>query len=135
MEEQQQEMWAVVELMGHGRTAGRIRASDLGGLLRVDVPVDESYRTEFYGAAAIYSVKVVSEEIARAYASPARAVLSYDEPIVPREQYEAALHLARQDNSQLLRRIRTLEERLTAVNLLPSPPRESDFANMPDIDY
>lgn len=118
-EQQQPEMWAVVELMGHGRTAGRIRASDLGGLLRVDVPCDDSYRTEFYGAAAIYSVKVVSEEVARAYASPARAMLAYDEPIVPREQYEAALQMARQNNSALTQRIRVLEQRLTAISALP----------------
>ena len=126
MEEQQQEMWAVVELMGHGRTAGRIRSSDLGGLLRVDVPTEDDYRTEFYGAAAIYSVKIVSEEVARAYASPARAVLSYDEPIVPREQYEAALNMARSDNNALLHRIRILEGRLTAVNLLPIPADSTD---------
>lgn len=126
MEEQQQEMWAVVELMGHGRTAGRIRLSDLGGLLRVDVPTEDNYRTEFYGAAAIYSVKIVSEEVARAYASPARAMLSYDEPIVPREQYEAALSMARADNDVLLRRIRILEQRLTTTNLLPAPANSTD---------
>lgn len=125
-EQQQPEMWAVVELMGHGRTAGRIRTSDLGGLLRVDVPDGNSYRTEFYGAAAIYSVKVVSEEVARAYASPARAVLAYDEPIVPREQHEAALNMARTDNNALLHRIRILEQRLTAVNLLPAPVDSTD---------
>lgn len=126
MEEQQQEMWAVVELMGHGRTAGRIRLSDLGGLLRVDVPTEDNYRTEFYGAAAVYSVKIVSEEVARAYASPARAMLSYDEPIVPREQYEAALSMARADNDVLLRRIRILEQRLTTTNLLPAPANSTD---------
>ena len=50
MEEKQNEMWAIVELMGHGVTAGIIRTSDLGGLLRVDVPIDgEGYRTEYYG--------------------------------------------------------------------------------------
>ena len=43
------EMWAVVELMGHGITAGIIRTSDLGGLLRVDVPIEDSFRTEYYG--------------------------------------------------------------------------------------
>ena len=39
------EMWAVVETMGHGRTAGLIRTSDLGGLLRVDVPVEDGFRS------------------------------------------------------------------------------------------
>ena len=42
--EHKNEMWAVIELMGHGQTAGIIRTSDLGGLLRVDVPIDDGFR-------------------------------------------------------------------------------------------
>lgn len=119
MEESKKEIWAVVELMGHGRTAGIIRESDLGGLLRVDVPIEDSYRTEYYGNAAIYSVKIVSEEIARAYAMPERDIVAYDEPIVPRAQYEEALRHARQRNENLAYQLETLQRRLTAVNALP----------------
>jgi hypothetical protein len=115
------EMWAVVEVMGHGRTAGIIRASDLGGLVRVDVPVGEGYRTEYYGEKAIFSIKVVSEEIARAYALPEREIGIYDEAIVPRAQYEEALRLARRENQALQHRLSVLEGRLTAVNSLPAP--------------
>jgi hypothetical protein len=114
------EMWAVVELMGHGRTAGIIRTSDLGGLIRVDVPVDEGYRTEYYGEAAIYGIKVVSEEIARAYALPSRDILAYDEPIVPRADYEKALQIARSNAGDMQRTIDELTRRLTAVTALPS---------------
>jgi hypothetical protein len=126
VENTQQEMWAIVELMGHGRTAGLIRTSDLGGLLRVDVPVEEGYRTEYYGAAAIYSIKVVSEEIARAYALPNREIVAYDEPIVPRQQYEEALRLARRNNDALNRQIAELERRLTSVAALPEPELAED---------
>lgn len=114
------EMWAVVELMGHGRTAGIIRTSDLGGLLRVDVPIEDGFRTEYYGESAIYSIKVVSEEIARAYALPQRDIVALDEPIVPRAQYEEALQLARRTNSAMQRQIEELQRRLTAVHALPS---------------
>ena len=124
MEENRNEMWAIVELMGHGRTAGAIRTSDLGGLLRVDVPVENGYRTEYYGEAAIYSVKIVSEEIARAYALPDREIVAYDEPIVPRAQYEEALRIARRQNDSLQHEIETLRFRLTAVNALPSGQEE-----------
>lgn len=113
------EMWAVIDLMGHARTAGIIRTSDLGGLLRVDVPVEDGYRTEYYGEAAIYSIKVVSEEIARAYALPTRNIVAYDEPIVPRAEYEEALHKARNLNNGLQRQIEELQRRLTAVHALP----------------
>jgi hypothetical protein len=119
MSENQNEMWAIVELMGHGRTAGIIRTSDLGGLLRVDVPIEDRYRTEYYGEAAIYSIKAVSEEIARAYAMPDRDIVAYDEPIVPRAQFEEALRQARRKNESLVYQLETLQRRLTAVNSLP----------------
>lgn len=115
----QPDVWAVVELMGHGRCAGLIRTSDLGGLLRIDVPIEDGFRTEYYGAAAIYAIKIVSEEIARAYARPERGVYSYDEPIVPRAQYEEALRLARQENDTARRQIEILSRRLTAIGALP----------------
>lgn len=117
----QVEMWAVVELMGHGRTAGIMRTSDLGGLIRVDVPIEDGFRTEYYGDSAIYSIKVVSEEIARAYALPDRHIVAYDEPIVPRQQYEKALQLARNNASQMQQQIDELTRRLTAVHALPEP--------------
>ena len=119
--ENEREMWAVVELMGHGRTAGLIRTSDLGGLLRVDVPVEDGYRTEYYGQAAIYSIKVVSKEIARVYALPERDILAYDEPIVPRAEYEQALQLAQKHSEGLQRQVDELMRRLTTVKALPEP--------------
>lgn len=126
MQEDRVEMWAIVELMGHGRTAGIIRTSDLGGLLRVDVPVEDSWRTEYYGEAAIYSVKVVSEEIARAYARPEREIAIYDEPIVPRHQYEDALRASRREIDALQHHVRVLEDRLTVIHSLPSGNESSD---------
>lgn len=123
-EETQNDMWAVVELMGHGITAGIIRKSDLGGLLRVDMPVDDYYQTQYYGESAIYSIKIVSEEIARAYARPERGIISYDEPIVPRGQYEEALQKARNINQQLEHKIKVLSRRLTDIASLPEPEYE-----------
>lgn len=79
--------WAVVELMGHARTAGRIEIGGILGLVRVDVPADDTYVTSYYSAGAIYSIKMVSEDIARAY-KPGPQVLSYDIPIVPRSMYD-----------------------------------------------
>lgn len=129
MEENQVDMWAVVELMGHGRTAGIVRTSDLGGLLRVDVPVEDGYRTEYYGAAAIYSIKVVSEEIARAYARPDRSVIAFYEPIVPRAEYEAALQQARLENRRLERINDVLRERLVSMPALPDFDDEDEAAS------
>ena len=118
------EQWATVELMGHAQTAGHIsRPSDWGGLLRVDVPLGKNgdYRTEFYGLAAIYSVKLVSREIATAYAQPSRDVVAYDSPIVTREQHEAVVERLQRQGYELAEKVRELERRLTAVNSLPAP--------------
>ena len=122
--ENKNEMWAIVGLMGHAQTAGIIKTSDLGGLLRVDVPIGESFRTEYYGAQAIYAIRVVSEEIARAFAIPEREICSYDTPIVPRAQYEEAIRKVRNENDSLNHQIQVLQRRLTQVNSLPEPQED-----------
>lgn len=124
--ENQNDMWAVIELMGHDVTAGMIKPSDLGGLLRVDVPIDDSYRTEYLGEGSIFRIRIVSEEIARAYAAPEKGIISYNEPIVPRAQYEEALHQARKANQQLKNQIDKLSKRLTAVKALPEIEDDKD---------
>ena len=122
MEKSQNETWTIVELMGHAQTAGIIRTSDLGGLVRVDVPMGkDGFRTEYYGEQAIYAIRIVSEEIARAYAMPEREICSYNEPIVPRAQFEEALRKARNQNDELRHQVDVLQNRLTTVNSLPEP--------------
>jgi hypothetical protein len=61
----------------------------------------------------------VSEEIARAYVRPVRGVISYDAPIVTREQHEQAVRAMDDQNYQLREKVRELERRLTAVKALP----------------
>lgn len=119
--------WATVDLMGHAQTAGRIEMA--GGLLRVDVPDGENYRTEYYGMTAIYSIKIVSEEIARAYAHRTIDVMAYDAPIVTREQHLAAMRQVEETETRLRYRVQELERRLTAVNALPAPADGDDDLN------
>lgn len=117
----QSEVWAVIELTGHARTAGRLSQTNAySGLIRVDVPTSNSeFRTEYYGQAAIYSIKIVSEEIARAFATPQRDAYAYDDPVIPRDMYENAMRRMRSENEFLSRHIRELQHRLTAVDDLP----------------
>ena len=130
------EMWAIVELMGHGQTAGLIRQSDLGGLLRLDVPLDKDFRTEYYGEQAIYAIRIVSEEIARAYALPNREICAYNEPIVPRAQYEEALTKARNYTHELQDHITELERRLTKITSTPALEGTGDKKNNgPEIPF
>jgi hypothetical protein len=123
--EKELDQWALIDLMGHVQTAGRIsRPGDWGGLLRVDVPIDGTFRTEYYGMAAIYSIKLVSEEIALAYATKQPDAIEYDAPIVTRNQY---VRLQEQTEARIFilnNNIRELQRRLTTVNGLPELSNE-----------
>lgn len=113
--------WAVVELMGHVTIAGRVtKPGEYGGLWQVDIPDGDNFRTEFFGSQSVYRVRIVSEEIARAYARPAREVMEYDAPIVTREEHLNKIEQARERYGNLLRENDELRRRLTAVNALPS---------------
>ncbi|MEN6466077.1 MAG: acetyltransferase [Syntrophaceae bacterium] len=66
------ESWAIVELFGHQRIAGKISEQQIGGcsFLRVDVPASENSPayTKLYGNGAIYGITITDEETARAAA-------------------------------------------------------------------
>jgi hypothetical protein len=61
--------WAVLELFGHVRLAGRVTEASIGGcsFLRVDVPKPDGEIdfTRYFGNGAIYSMTPVTEEVAR----------------------------------------------------------------------
>lgn len=115
------ESWAVVDLMGHVTIAGRItKPGEYGGLWQIDIPEGEAFRTEFFGSQSVYRVRMVSEEIARAYARPAFEVLEYDAPIVTREEHVNAMQRARNEYERMASENEELRRRLTAVKALPS---------------
>ncbi|PTB23476.1 hypothetical protein C9I56_38985 [Paraburkholderia caribensis] len=82
MEHEKFEQWAIVELFGHQRIAGRISEQTIGGcsFVRVDVPACEAIGTmpetqaftKLYGQGAIYAVTFVDEDAARVSASHLR---------------------------------------------------------------
>jgi hypothetical protein len=63
------EEWAIVELFGHQRIAGRVSEQTVGGtaFVRVDVPAREGVQpmTRLFGQGAIYSMTIVDEETAQ----------------------------------------------------------------------
>lgn len=72
--------WAVVEIFGHRRHAGRTREEERFGakMLRVDIPVDgdpaKGWETHYYGGASIFSFTLTDE------ASVLRANKPYESP-------------------------------------------------------
>ena len=65
--------WAVVEVMGHNRYAGRVTEQAIGGcaFVRVDVPQigDRLAFTKLLGQGSIFAITPCSEEAARAAAA------------------------------------------------------------------
>lgn len=62
------ETWAVLELLGHRRLAGRVTQVEFfgGKLGRIDVPQpDGSFVTVYFGAQSVYALTVTTEEAAR----------------------------------------------------------------------
>jgi len=120
--------WAVVELMGHLTVAGRItNPGESVGLWQIDIPEGDSYRTEFFGSHSVYRIRIVSEKIARAYARPGHEIIEYDAPIVTREQHENAMDRSRLAIARLQREVEELKYRLVAVNALPENVPEDGY--------
>jgi hypothetical protein len=61
--------WAIVEVFGHKRFAGRVSDQAIGGasFIRIDVPAttDKTAYTKFFGGGAIYAITPCTEEVAR----------------------------------------------------------------------
>lgn len=59
--------WASLELMGHRQRFGYVQEVEMygGKMLRIDIPAEGGDITEFYGCASVYSLRPVTEEIAR----------------------------------------------------------------------
>ena len=83
MSEQKFEQWAIVELFGHQRIAGRVSEQTIGGcaFVRVDVPAFEQAGsvaptqafTKLFGQGAIYAISFVDEAAACMVAREIRA--------------------------------------------------------------
>lgn len=68
MAEESFDSWAVLELMGHVRMAGRVTEEERFGVKmgRIDVPKDDGFTTVYFGGGSVYRMTPTTEEIARA---------------------------------------------------------------------
>jgi hypothetical protein len=68
--------WAVVELLGHRRLAGRVREVQLAGagFLRLDIPATPGHgeQTQFIAPGSVYALHPVAEDVAVAFAGKVR---------------------------------------------------------------
>lgn len=84
------EEWAMLELMGHQRMAGRISEAVIAGsgFLRIDIPEVEGREafTRFVSPSSVYAINPVTESIARRLAASFRSapISRYDLPDEPK---------------------------------------------------
>ena len=81
--------WAIVEIFGHRKHAGRAREEEKFGakLLRIDIPKDgdpeRGWTTHYYGGASIFSFTLTDETTAlrmnKPYAMPSRYLPAPDD--------------------------------------------------------
>jgi hypothetical protein len=66
MQDSKFDEWAILELMGHRRMAGKITEAAIGGatFIRVDIPTDGKFTTQYYSPQAIYCITPTTEEMA-----------------------------------------------------------------------
>jgi len=84
------EQWALVDIYGHDRYAGRISEAKVAGasMLRIDVPETPGCQafSKLFGAKAIFSITPCDERVARAAAVhlAARPLIEFSPPPVRR---------------------------------------------------
>jgi hypothetical protein len=69
--EEKFESFAILELMGHRKLAGKVSETTIFGgvLIRIDIPgKDGNTATQFYSPAAVYCITPTTEVLAKAYA-------------------------------------------------------------------
>lgn len=100
------EGWAVLELMGHRRLAGKVSPATLGGsaVIRIDVPKPESdgYVTQFYAGSALYALTPTTEELARRIARGAQPAPVQPWELDERPALPARASTAADDDARLL---------------------------------
>lgn len=63
--------WAIIELMGHVKIAGHVTEVEMFGskLGRVDIPIGDTFTTQYFNGSSLYRLTPTTEEIARAVAA------------------------------------------------------------------
>ena len=78
MESEKVEMWAILDLLGHVRLAGKVSEFLFCGtpMVRVDIPATKLIGAfhKLYGIGSVYSITPVDEQIARSAAEQLAAV-------------------------------------------------------------
>jgi hypothetical protein len=67
IDDKKDEVWAICELMGHVRLAGRLSEEEKFGakMGRLDIPDGDGFVTQYFGGGSVYRITVCTEAVAR----------------------------------------------------------------------
>lgn len=86
------EGWAVVELMGHRKLAGKVSEATIAGgaFIRLDVP-SEPPATQFYSPSAVYCITPTTEDTVRAFSkkNAPEPVTRWELPALPSARHSS----------------------------------------------
>lgn len=95
MDQPKFDQWAIVEIMGHQKYAGRVTEQPIAGsaMVRVDIPATSKQPafTKLFGPSSVYALTPTTEEIATAIAAElgVAPITVYDLPESMREKLRA----------------------------------------------
>lgn len=110
--------WAILEQLGHRRTAGRVTEEQRFGAVmgRIDIPrPDGSFVTHYFGSASVYGLTPTTEANARAVAAHNQPEPVHPYELSPPRQYREPSRLPPQPDS---------------TSCDPDPDEEDDSADM-----
>lgn len=127
MTQEKFEIYAIIELFGHNKMAGKVTEQVIGGasFIRVDVPETKSQPsfTRMLHANAIYAINPVTEEVATGYAERIQ--------VQPIQSWDAREVLKRIDEMKKLGQANTDEDRMREAEDDLREPHEDDDDERP----
>lgn len=81
-----QAQYAIVELLGYKKLAGRLSQSPVPGMLQLDVPVEGGFITQMINPQSLYRVTLCDEETVKAVARNCDPLPTLELEVMPRQR-------------------------------------------------
>jgi len=83
--ELQQAQYAIVELMGYKKLAGRLAQSPVPGMLQLDIPVEKGFITQMINPQSVYRITLCDEQTVKDVAKSCDPLPTLELEVPPRQ--------------------------------------------------